>query len=79
MDVYFRTKSQVSSIILMSFRQGVILPTSSPPPQKEPLKSSPILGLKCKFLRLLSARLKICQIHHVNFEATSQILFKTPL
>ena len=27
--------------------------------------------LKCRFLRLLSARVKICQIPHVNFEMTS--------
>ena len=32
--------------------------------------------LKCKFLRFLSARVKICQIPHVNFELTSQFLFK---
>ena len=44
MGVYLRTKFQVSSIILMSFRQGVILPL--PPPQNEPLKSPPRLGSK---------------------------------
>ena len=32
--------------------------------------------LKCKFLRLSSARVKICQIPHVNFEMASQFLFK---
>ena len=32
--------------------------------------------LKCKFLRFSSARVKICQIPHVNFELTSQFLFK---
>ena len=31
--------------------------------------------LKCKFLRFSSARVKICQIPHVNFELTSQFLF----
>ena len=31
------------------------------------VKSSP---LKCKFLRFLSTRVKICQIPHVNFELT---------
>ena len=31
------------------------------------VKSSP---LECKFLRFLSARVKICQIPHVNFELT---------
>ena len=37
------------------------------------VKSSP---LNCKFLRLSSAQLKIYQITHVNFELTSQFLFK---
>ena len=32
--------------------------------------------LKCKFLRFSSARVKICQIPHVNFELTSQFFFK---
>ena len=32
--------------------------------------------LKWNFLRLSSARIKICQIPHVNFEMTSQFLFK---
>ena len=32
--------------------------------------------LKCKFLKFLSARVKICQIPPVNFELTSQFLFK---
>ena len=32
--------------------------------------------IKCKFLRLLSARVKVCQISYVNFETTSQFLFK---
>ena len=33
--MYLRTKFQVSSIILTSFRQGVILPSSLSPPQNE--------------------------------------------
>ena len=37
------------------------------------IKRSP---LKCKFLRLLSAWAKICQISQVNFETTSQFAFK---
>ena len=37
------------------------------------VKSSP---LKCKFLRFLSAQVKIWQISHVNFEVTSQFLYK---
>ena len=32
--------------------------------------------LKCKFLGLSSARVKICQIPHVNFETKSQLFFK---
>ena len=32
--------------------------------------------LKCKFFRFSSARVKICQIPHVNFELTSRFLFK---
>ena len=36
------------------------------------VKSSP---LKCKFSRFLSARVKIRQFFHVNFELTSQFLF----
>ena len=34
------------------------------------------IALKFKFLRLLSARVKILQIHYVNFETASQFLFK---
>ena len=47
MDVYLRAKFEVSSVILTGFRrggEGVILP--SPPPQNEPLKSPPRLGLR---------------------------------
>ena len=32
--------------------------------------------LKCKFLKFSSARVKICQMSHVNYELTSQFLFK---
>ena len=42
MCVYLRAKCQVSSIILTSFRQDVIL---LPKPQNEPLKISPRLGI----------------------------------
>ena len=42
MGVYLRAKFEVSSIIITGFRQGVIYPY---PPQNEPLKSSPRLGL----------------------------------
>ena len=42
--LYLRTKFEVWSIILKSFRRVVILPP--PPPQNEPLKSPTRLGLK---------------------------------
>ena len=45
MDLYIRDKLAASSIILTSFRQGVILST---PPQNEPLKRPPRLGLSIK-------------------------------
>ena len=48
MCVNLRTKFQVSCLILTSFRQGVILPPPPlphPPPQNEPLKNPPRLGL----------------------------------
>ena len=32
--------------------------------------------LNCKFLGFSSAQVKVCQIPHVNFELTSQFLFK---
>ena len=47
MCVYVRTKFQVSSIILTSFRREVILPTP-PPPENEPLKAPPRLKLTQK-------------------------------
>ena len=47
MSVYLRAKFEVSSIILTGFRQGVILPPL-PPPQNEPLRSPPRLGLSFK-------------------------------
>ena len=45
MYFYLSTKFEVSSVILASFRQGVILPPPLPTPQNEPLKSPPRLGL----------------------------------
>ena len=48
MGVYLRAKFEVSSIILPAFRQGGgggnFTPTPTPP-QKEPRKSPPTLGL----------------------------------
>ena len=48
MCVYLETKFQVTSIILTSFRQGVIFPSSPLPPPKNPTpkKKKPRLGLK---------------------------------
>ena len=46
--VYLRTKFQVSTIILTSFRRGQFSL-----PQNEPLKSSPRLGLTGSFRLLL--------------------------
>ena len=43
MCVYLRAKFEVSGIILLSFRQGVI-----PPPENKLLKNPPRLGLTCK-------------------------------
>ena len=40
MCVYVRTKFQVTTIILTSYRREVILPTR-PAPQNEPLKDPP--------------------------------------
>ena len=51
MCVYFRTKFQISSTILTSFKQGggghKFTPGTRPPPppQNEPQKSPPRLGL----------------------------------
>ena len=46
MGVYLRAEFEASSIILTSFRQGVILtPPHTQTPQNEPLKSPPRLGL----------------------------------
>ena len=46
MGVYLRAKSEVSSIILTGFRRGGVNSPNPPPPQNEPLKSPPRLGLK---------------------------------
>ena len=61
MGVYVRDKFEVSGIILTSFRQGggVILPPS-PPPQNEPLKSPPRLGLNMVKTKALIVFQHIC-------------------
>ena len=45
MGVYLRAKFEVSSIILTSFRQGGNFAPLPSPPQNEPLRSPPRLGL----------------------------------
>ena len=57
--VYLRTKFQFSSIILTSFRQGVILPPSQP--QNKPLKGPPRLGLKSSLLPTFSGKF-LCKL-----------------
>ena len=57
MYVYFRAIFEVSSVILMGFRQGCNF-TLPPPPQNEPLKSPPRLGLKICF--------KVIETHGFN-------------
>ena len=62
MYLYLRNKCQVSSIILTSFRQGVILillkppPPPLPPPQNETLKSPRRLGLNIKVTQIRVSR-----------------------
>ena len=46
MGVYLCTKFKVSSVILTSFRQGIILSPALLPPQNEPLKIPPRLELR---------------------------------
>ena len=48
MGLYLRAKFEVSCIILTTFRQGrvILAPPPLSPPQNEPLKSPPRLGLK---------------------------------
>ena len=45
MSLYLRAKFEASSIILTSFRMGGGCNFTFPPPQNEPLKSPPRLGL----------------------------------
>ena len=58
MYLYLRNKCQVSSIILTSFRQGVILILLNPPPQpqNETLKSPRRLGLNIKVTQIRVSR-----------------------
>ena len=66
MCAYLHDKFEVFSIILTSFRRGLILP--SPLPQNEPLKSPPRLGLNTAVFKhkLL--------IQHINIAQFSNLL-----
>ena len=59
MGVYLRAKFEVSSMILTSFRQRVILPPPPPPtPQNRTLKSPPRSGLSDHVKYLIKLLLK---------------------
>ena len=66
MCAYLRTKFQVSSLILKSFRRGNFIP----PPEKEHLKSPPRLGLKDIFLLTLK-----CYSIYLSWNLFRVILF----
>ena len=61
MCVYVHTKFQVSSMILTSFRQVVILPSLTTTPQNEPLNSPPRLGLRVHLIRITYLKCFILQ------------------
>ena len=71
MCVYVYTTFEVSSIILRSFRQGVILPP--PPPQNKLLKRPSKLGLKLRTENCeLSLEIQFSKTFvESNFETTS--------
>ena len=58
MGVYLRAKFEVSSVIVTSFRQRVILPSPPPPPQNRTLKSPPRSGLSDHVKYLIKLLLK---------------------
>ena len=62
MCVYLGTKFQVSSIILTSFRLGVILPP--PHRQNEPLKSQPRLGLHNTYKNASVGKFSLFHVFH---------------
>ena len=73
MSVYLRAKFQISSVTLMSFRQGrkgggVIL-TPVRPPQNETLKIPPRLGISVKIWQPLVKIQQNVLNHHLNNEA----------
>ena len=72
--MYFRAKFEVSRIILTSFRHEVALPPPLPPPQNEPLKSPPRLGLiptsLVTFEENLKSKADISLTAYIDFETT---------
>ena len=71
MSVYLRTSFYVCSIILMSFREGVIV--ARPPSQNEPLKSLLRLGLICYRKNKKKIRNRNC------YKKRVRIIYKTNL
>ena len=71
----FETTSQFLSkfCIRLQFHERLFLCTFLAQTIYTLLKRS---SLKCKFLRLSSARVKFCQIPYANFETTSRFLSK---
>ena len=69
MDVYLRAKFRVSSIILTSFIQGGNF--TPLPPQNEPLKSPPRLGLRTEYSQtcLYSGHLRLLKksVRYIEF------------
>ena len=80
MGVYVLAKFKVSSIILTSFRKGCSF--THPPPQNEPLKSPPRLGINLKVnqeiarIKLLLCAKKYAVQHQTHFEEIHCYIFK---
>ena len=81
MCVYLLTKFQVSSIILTCFRRGNFTPPPSPP-QNEPLKSPPEVGLRtplegcfCKYIFIVMSK----YLRHMNLPTILIRLYKNIL
>ena len=65
--------SSPNFVSLIQFHERLLLCTFLPQTIHTLLKKSP---LKWKFLRLLTARVKFCEIPYVNFETMSRFLYK---
>ena len=64
-SVYVLTKFQASSIILTSFRQGVLLPLPPPPPTKQAPKNPIQIRIKNLDLRKLGNVSKISKYQRI--------------